>query len=278
MKRVKWMLPVWALILAAVSCAPKTQSPKLLVLYYSQSDNTRVVAEAIAERVGADIERIEAVQPYDGTYQETIARGNQERAQGVTPPIRPLGHDIADYDVIFLGYPIWYGTYALPVATLLEEQDFSGKTLVPFCTFGSGGLDSSVRDLQAKEPDATILPGYGVRAARIAAVPAEVERFLMLNGFVEGECEPLEAFPEAHPATEEEAAIFDAAVGDYPMISAKAETVTSRAIPGGTEYLFTATDTPRPGMPPMPQMPAMQMKVYVTALEGEAPVFTQVVR
>ena len=278
MKKFSWILPLLALTISAVSCAPKAQSSKALVLYYSQSENTRVVAEAIAERTGADIERIEAVQPYDGTYQETIARGNQERAQGVNPPIQPLSHNIADYDVIFLGYPIWYGTYALPVATLLDEVDFSGKTLVPFCTFGSGGLDSSVRDLQAKEPQATILPGYGVRAARIAAVPTEVERFLMQNGFIEGECEALEEFPEAHPATEEESAIFDAAVADYPMIRAKAETVTSRAIPGGTEYLFTATDTPRPGMPQMPQMPAMQMKVYVTALEGEAPVFTQVVR
>ena len=78
------------------------------------------------------------------------------------------------------------------------------------------------------------------------------------------------------PVTEEQAAIFDAAVGDYPMIHAQAKTVTSRTIPGGTEYLFTAEDTPRPDAPQGP--PAGEMKVYVLVADGEAPVFTQVVR
>ena len=162
------------------------------------------------------------------------------------------------------------------MAAWLETVDLSGKKVVPFCTFGSGGLDASVKDLVAKQPKAEVLPGYGVRAARLEAMPAEVERFLQAGGFLGGEFTPLPDFSAPHAVSEEESAIFDAAVGTYPMIRAKAATVASRAIPGGTEYLFTAADQPREGMPAMPG--GGEMKVYVTALDGQAPDFTQVVR
>ena len=109
----------------------------------------------------------------------------------------------------------------------------------------------------------------------MAAVPKEVDQFLKTGGFLKGDFVKLPDFSEPHPVSADESAIFDKAVGDYPMIRAKASTVASRTIPGGIEYLFTAADQPRPGGP---QMPAGEMKVYVTALEGQAPEFTQVVR
>ena len=279
MKTLKRMLALAATLVAAVACGPKKEAPKVLVLYYSQTGNTKLVAEEFGARLGADIEAIEAVNPYDGTYQETIQRGMTERQSGILPEIQPLNADLSAYDVIFLGYPIWYGTYALPVATLLDQVDLSGKKVVPFCTFGSGGLDESTKDLAAKQPGAEILPGYGVRAARMSAMPKEVDQFLKANGFLEGEAVKLEAFPEAHPVTEAEAAIFDAAVSTYPMINAQALTATSRSVPGGVEYIFTAQDKPREGMPPMPAgLSPREMKIYVIAEEGKDPEFTQVVR
>ena len=266
-----------AAALLAVACS-QSKGPKMLVLYYSQTQTTQQVAEAIAGSLGADIEAIECVVPYDGDFNATIARSQQERAEGKVPEIKPLSVNVADYDVIFLGYPIWFGTYAPPVAGLLATVDLSGKKIVPFCTFGSGGLDSSVNDLKANLPDAEILPGYGVRQARIDAVPAEVDYFLKANGFLAGDFTPLADFSEAKPVTEEEAAIFDAAVGSYPMLSAKAAEVASRAVPGGTEYLFTAQDTPRGPMPVAEDAPARFIKVYVLAEDGKEPVFTQVLR
>ena len=197
------------------------------------------------------------------------------------PDIEPIKADISAYDIVFLGYPVWFGTYAVPVGTVLETVNFSGKKVVPFCTFGSGGLDSSSRDIKEKLPDAEVLPGYGVRAARIDAAPAEIEQFLKAGGFLAGDAVVLEPFSESQPVTEAEAAVFDAAVGDYPMMHAQAEEVASRPVPGGMEYLFTARDLPREmpkdapgGLPPE----SRSMKVYVLALEGQAPVFTQVVR
>ena len=280
------MLVLATVTLAAVSCGPKKETkneettkeetPKVLVLYYTQTSNTKAVAQEIATRLGADMEEIVAVNPYDGDFQATIERCMKEREEGTVTEIQPLTADIANYDVIFIGYPVWFGTYAPPVATFLDQTDLSGKKIVPFCTFGSGGLDSSVKNMVAKQPKAEILPGYGVRAARLEAMPNEIDQFLKANGFIEGEYVQLEAFSEQHEVSEEEAAIFDAAVNGYPMLHAQAKAVASRALPNGVEYLFTAVDLPREGRDDMP--PAGELQVYVTVVDGEAPVFTQVVR
>lgn len=284
MKKWNLLLTLAAAALAVVSCSPKKEAQKVLVLYYSQTSNTKTVAQEIATRLGADIEEIVAVQPYDGDFQATIGRCMQEREQGIIPEIQPLTANIADYDIIFLGYPVWFGTYAPPVAALLNQVDLSGKKVVPFCTFGSGGLESSVKDLTEKQPKAEILPGYGVRAARISAVAQEVDQFLKAGGFLEGEYFQPAEFPEQQEVSEEEAAIFDAAVDGYPMIHAQAKTVASRDIQGGKEYLFTAVDLPREGAPVASEddnaklPPAAELKVYVNVIEGEAPVFTKVVR
>lgn len=281
MKNTKLLLVLAAVTLTAVSCGskketPKEEAPKMLVLYYSQTGNTKAVAEEIANKLGADIEEITMEDPYDPDFQATIDRCLKEREQNILPTIHPVKADLANYDVIFLGYPVWFGTYAPPVITFLNSADLSGKKIVPFCTFGSGGLESSVKDLVAAEPNAEVLPGYGVRAARLDAMPKEVDNFLKANGFLEGEYTKLAEFPEQHEVSADEAAIFDAAVDGYPMLHAKAKTVATRALPDGTEYLFTAVDLPRKDNPKMP--PAGEMQVYVTVANGAAPVFTKVIR
>ena len=281
MNNLKLTLIIATAMVTAVSCGskkenPKEEAPKMLVLYYSQTGNTKAVAEEIATKLGADIEEITMVNPYDPDFQATIERCMQEREKGIIPDIQPVKADIADYDVIFLGFPVWFGTYAPPVQKFLLGADLSGKKIVPFCTFGSGGLESSVKDLVQAEPKAEVLPGYGVRAARLDAMPAEIDQFLKASGFLEGEFVQLEKFPDQHEVSEAEAAVFDAAVDGYPMLHAKAKTVATRTIPDGVEYLFTAVDLPRKDNPKMP--PAGEMQVYVTVANGVAPVFTKVVR
>ena len=94
------------------SCAQKQQqqeeqAQKVLVLYYSQNGATQAVAEELQKQLGADIEAIEVVEPYSGDFQATIERSNKERESGQTPALKALKSNIADYDTIFLGYPIW---------------------------------------------------------------------------------------------------------------------------------------------------------------------------
>ena len=245
-------------------------------MYYSQTGNTRAVAEQISSLLGAPTEEIVALNPYDGGFRETIERCLKEREAGILPEVKPLAANLDAYDVVFLGYPVWFGTYAPPVAAMLEQINLEGKTVVPFCTFGSGGLESSSIDLAVRQPGAKLLPGYGVRAARMAEMPKEIDRFLKSSGFIEGEYPVLDDFPVQHPVSEEEAAIFDAAVDGYPMLSASASTVASRSHPEGTEYLFHAVEKPRGGNDDMP--PAGTIQVYVLAKDGVTPVFTRVVR
>ena len=272
---MKQLLILAAALVLAVSCSQK-KAPKVLVLYYSQTNTTKVVAEEIANALGADLEAILPVVPYEGDIPAVAARCAKDAAEGKLPELKPFTVDVNAYDIIFLGYPIWMGTYAPPVAAALEAVNLDGKKVVPFCTFGSGGLDSSTKDLQAKLPNAEILPGYGVRAARIDAAKAEVDYFLKANGFLAGEVAPLPAFSEPQPADESAAAIFDAAVGSYPMIHAQATEVASRTVPCGTEYLFTAKDLPMG--PAAEDAPDHFIKVYVLAEDGKEPVFTQVLR
>ncbi len=284
MKTIKLILAVAIAAITAACCGPKKEETKTLVLYYSLTGNTKMVAEEFANRLGADIEEIVCVDPYDTNFIACIVRCKKEREAGTVIDIEPVKADLSKYDVIFIGYPVWFGTYAPPIATFLANNDLSGKTIVPFCTFGSGGLESSIKDMTTAQPNAKVLEGYGVRAARLEAMPKEVEQFLIAYGFIDGEYTAPTEFPEQHPVDEDEAAIFNAAVDGYPMLNAEAISVASRTITDGTEYLFTARDLPRempefakgdkkPDLPP-----AGEMQVYVTFINGQAPVFTKVIR
>ena len=246
---------------------------KTLVLYYSQTGTTQTVAEELQKQLGADIERIEAVVPYDGDFQATIQRGGDELRSGEVPELKPIQANLADYDVIFIGYPIWFGTYARPIATLVKENDFAGKTIVPFCTFGSGGLSTSTEDLKKALPDADIRPGYGVRSARVAAAAKELDRFLKENGFKEGDVAPLPDYSEQQPVTEEDSLIFDAACSGYQFPLGTPQTVGKRQTEESTDYMFTVKSRGFNG-----EEGTSTIYVTVGNEAGAKPEFTEVVR
>lgn len=260
-----------AMAVMAMSGCKSDEGEKVLVLYYSQTGTTKAVAEVIAEKMGADIEAIEAVEPYSGSFMETVLRGQKEMAAGVLPELKPLSVNVEDYDVVFLGYPVWFGTYALPVKTLLKDIDLSGKKVVPFCTFGSGGLDETVAELRGELEGAEVMEGYGVRTARVSAAPDEVARFLISEGFMEGVLEVLPEFSEQVEVSEAEKEIFEEACGDYQFPLGTPVTFGSRETSYGTEYLFNVESVGQDGA-------AAQSKIYVIVdLEGKAE-FTKVVR
>ena len=95
-----------------------------------------------------------------------------------------------------------------------------------------------IQDLESEQPDAEILPGYGVRTARVEKAPAEIERFLKENGYIEGEVDPLPDYSEQMPVTEEDVKIFDAACGNYQFPLGTPVTVGLRKTPSGTDFLF----------------------------------------
>ena len=256
-----------------MTCMTTGFAQKQLVLYFSETGSTKAVAEELQKQLGADIEAIECVEPYSGDFQATIQRAGREREKGETPALKPLKKKIADYDVIFLGYPIWSGTYALPMATLVKEQDFAGKTIVPFCTFGSGGLNTSTDALKAALPKATIVKGYGVRAARVAAIEKELDRFLKENGYKKGTVSPLPDYSDQQPVTDADKAIFDAACSSYQFPLGTPQTVGKRSTDDSNDYKFTVKSRGFDGK-------EATSIIYVTVgkEEGAKPEFTEVVR
>ena len=261
------------LSLATVVAITSGYAQKNLVLYYSETGTTKTVAEEIQKQLGADIEVIEAVEPYTGNFQETMQRGQRERQSGQTPALKPLKKKIADYDVIFLGYPIWFGTYAMPIATLVKENDFAGKTVIPFCTFGSGGLNTSTEALRKALPKANIREGYGVRTARVKAVEKELDRFLKENGYKKGKVEKLPDYSEQVPVTDEDKVLFNEACSSYQFPLGTPKTVGKRTTPYGTDYKFTVSSR---GMDGKEATSTIFVTVENTA--GAKPEFTQVVR
>lgn len=256
-----------------MTLATSSFAQKKLVLYYSETGTTKAVAEELQKQLDADIESIEAVTPYSGNFQETMQRGQREMQSGETPELKPLKSKIADYDVIFLGYPIWFGTYAMPIATLVGDNDFAGKTLVPFCTFGSGGLNTSSDALKKALPKAKVQKGYGVRTARVSAAGKELDRFLKENGYKKGTVAPLPAYSAQQPVTEADKAIFDAACSSYQFPLGTPQTVGKRTTDDSTDYQFTVKSRGFDGA-------ESTSTIYVTVgKEPDAkPEFTEVVR
>ena len=264
----KLLLSMTFIASLTTSCAQKT-----LVLYYSETGTTKAVAEELQKQLGADIESIEAVEPYSGDFQKTMQRGQREMQSGETPAIKPLKKKIADYDVIFLGYPIWFGTYAMPIATLVKENDFAGKTIVPFCTFGSGGLNTSSDALKKALPKAKIVEGYGVRTARVKAAEKELDRFLKENGYKEGSVSKLPEYSAQKPVTDKEKSIFDEACSSYQFNLGTPYTVGKRETPDGTDYKFEVKSRGFDG-----NESTSTIYVVVGKEQGAKPEFTQVVR
>ena len=166
-----WKLIVGLLILAiAVSgfitikslTANKEPEIRMLIVFYSHTGNAKFVSEHIQALTGADVFELIPVNPYPEEVNATIERARQERESGNLPSLVGRINNFADYDVIFLGSPNWFGTLSLPVLSFLDSYDLSGKTIVPFITFGGGGLMNTITDLKALAPNATILEAFGV--------------------------------------------------------------------------------------------------------------------
>ncbi|MCQ2183380.1 MAG: hypothetical protein MJY89_08285 [Bacteroidales bacterium] len=266
---MKKNLLVFAALAGMTACAEK--GPNTLVLYYSQSGTTEAVALELQKQTGADIERFDVVEAYEGDFNAVVARCAEERASGFVPTLAPLTTDLSKYDVIFLGYPIWSGTYATPVKVLLESVDFTGKKVVPFCTFGSGGLESSAADVAAALPGTEIADGFGIRQARVQYAAEELADFLVAQGYVEGDVEALPEYSDFVEVTPETAAIFEEATSGYMFPLGTAVSVASREVPGGVDYQFVAASAGFDGTP-------VESMIYVVCREGRPAEFTKVVR
>lgn len=140
--------------------------------------NTEVVAGKIQKQTGGDTFYIETVKPYPADYHETTQVAKRELNENARPVIRGKVADMQKYDVIYLGYPNWWGTVPMAVMTFLESYDFSGKTIIPFCTNEGSGLGSSVQDIKKACPKAVVKQGLAIRGGSVDNADKQIIEWL----------------------------------------------------------------------------------------------------
>lgn len=153
-----------------------TENMKVLVAYFSRTGenygvghiekgNTHIIADMIAEQVDADLFEISTVVPYPDEYEACTETAKQEQEEDARPELSATVENMEDYDVIFLGYPIWWSDMPMAVYSFLESYDFSGKMIIPFCTHEGSGFSSTERSIADICTSATILNGLALKGS-----------------------------------------------------------------------------------------------------------------
>ena len=188
MKRIAAAFLSAAMLLALAACGSSELSEgsrednsmktdaKILVAYFSRAGenygvgyiekgNTAIIADMIAEATGADTFEIARVTPYPEKYSDCTDEAKREQNENTRPELTAAVDNFDSYDIIFLGYPNWWDDMPMPVYTFLESYDFSGKTVIPFCTHAGSGLSGTVKTLTAKLSGASVLAGFAIPGA-----------------------------------------------------------------------------------------------------------------
>lgn len=167
---------------------------KILIAYYSRAGsnyvggdivnlavgNTEVAAQIIQKLTGATVHKIDTLKKYPVDYHETTEVSKKELKQNARPELSSHLEDISGYEVIYLGFPNWWGTMPMAVFTFLEEHDLSGKTIVPFCTHEGSGMGSSEKDIRRVCPGATVMRGLPIVGGSVRSAEDRIREWLGL--------------------------------------------------------------------------------------------------
>ena len=146
--------------------------------------NTEVIAKKIQGLTGSDLFQIQTVKTYPEDYTATTRVAQDELSGNARPELTAMVADMASYDVMYLGYPNWWGTMPMAVFTFLDSYDFSGKTIVPYCTHEGSGLGSSERDIKKLCPTAKVLSGLAIKGGTVGRADNDLANWLRRLGLV----------------------------------------------------------------------------------------------
>lgn len=151
---------------------------KILVAFFTRSGNTRVIAGTIQRALGVELFEIRPKRPYPEDYEETVAHATRERDSGYEPPLAERMADIAAYDEIYLGFPIWGETAPPVIRSFLKDHELRGKTIRPFITHGGYGVGKSLSVLASHAPNARIEPAFVMEADQERRTITQVKGWL----------------------------------------------------------------------------------------------------
>jgi flavodoxin len=143
--------------------------------------NTEVTAKMIQALAGGDLFHIDTVQAYPSDYTKATEVAQRELSQNARPELAGQVDSLDGYDVVFLGYPNWWGTMPMAVWTFLEAHDFKGKTILPFCTHEGSGLGQSERDIKKLCPGAKVMRGLAIRGGSVRKADKAIATWLKEN-------------------------------------------------------------------------------------------------
>jgi len=151
---------------------------KILVAYFSHTGTTAAAAKQIQTLTGGTLFEIKTVNPYPSDYNACLALATEELRANSRPPLSTHVSGIDSYDVIFVGYPIWWGDTPMAIRTFLEEYDLSNKTVIPFCTSGSSGIATSAQSIKKLCPKSKILDGICITNANRSRTNEMIEQWI----------------------------------------------------------------------------------------------------
>lgn len=159
----------------------KSGQGKILIAYFSWSGNTRGIARKIQKMTGADLFEVKPVTPYSSDYNTVLDQAQRDQHIQARPEIAGHVEKMAQYDTIMLGYPNWWASIPMPVASFLEAYDFAGKTIIPFCSHGGGRLGQSLTTIAKLAPKAVLGESLSVRYSGGADLPDNISAWLRRN-------------------------------------------------------------------------------------------------
>ena len=154
---------------------------KILIAYFSWGGNTKGIAEEIADQTGADLFEITMVHPYSTDYNTVLDEAQRDQNAQARPELATHVEDMSQYDTILLGYPNWWASIPMPVASFLEEYDFSGKTIISFCSHGGGRFGQSLTAIAKLVPDAVMGEALSIHYSGGSSMPDDVAAWLNEN-------------------------------------------------------------------------------------------------
>ncbi|MCI8378826.1 MAG: hypothetical protein HFH72_09945 [Lachnospiraceae bacterium] len=157
---------------------PSLDSGKILIAYFTRSGNAETLADRIQEKTRGTKFRIETVKTYPQDYSGVYDEAMKEQQENARPELKTRVDNMAEYDTVFVGYPIWHGDTPMTVLTFLESYDFTGKKVIPFCSSGSSRPETSFSSVRASAAGAEILDGFWTRGADVANAADEINQWI----------------------------------------------------------------------------------------------------
>lgn len=178
---VRGAVPEGGVLVSGRSMQKETNAGKVLIAYFSWGGNTRGIAKEIAVQTGADLFEITCVEPYSKDYNTVLEEAQRDQNAQARPKLADQVENMEQYDTILLGYPNWWASIPMPVASFLEEYDFKGKTIIPFCSHGGGRFGQSLTVIAKLTPDAVIGEGLAVSYSGGSSLSSDVSTWLEDN-------------------------------------------------------------------------------------------------